>query len=149
MTDTVSPATRSRNMASIKSKNTKPEILIRKALHAKGFRYRLHVKNLTGKPDLVFPKYSAVIFVHGCFWHGHDCHLFRLPKSNVDYWEVKISKNIERDDLAIKRLMSAGWRVGVVWECALRGRSKVNLVELIGLIETWLHSADIQLTLQG
>jgi DNA mismatch endonuclease (patch repair protein) len=123
-------------MAGIRGKNTKPEILIRKGLHA---------KNLPGKPDMVFPKYSAVIFVNGCFWHGHDCHLFRIPKSNVDFWQSKISRNKELDVLHTGQLLSMGWRVGMVWECALKGKSRVNFDVLLGLIEVWLHSSDSQL----
>src|SRR5690554_2847611 len=99
MTDVHSPAIRSKNMAAIKGKDTKPEIKIRKMLHAAGFRFRLHAKELPGKPDLVFPKYKAAIFVHGCFWHRHDCSHFKMPKSNRDFWEVKFGKNQKNDKL--------------------------------------------------
>lgn len=147
MVDIVDISTRSRMMAGIKSKNTKPEIMIRHALHARGYRYRLYVKNLPGKPDMVFPKYSAVIFINGCFWHGHDCHLFRLPKSNVDFWRSKVTRNKELDVINKEQLCSMGWRVGVIWECALKGKTKVNFNDLLGLIEAWLHSSDARLNL--
>lgn len=149
MVDIVDNQTRSRMMAGIRSKNTKPELSIRKALHSRGYRYRLHVKNLPGKPDMVFPKYSAVIFVNGCFWHGHDCHLFRIPKSNVNFWKNKISRNKELDDFAVTKLISMKWRVGIVWECALKGKTRVDFDYLIGLIETWIQSPNTQLVLQG
>lgn len=132
-------------MAGIRSKDTKPEILIRHGLHARGYRYRLHVKKLPGKPDLVFPKYSAVLFVNGCFWHGHDCHLFRIPKSNVEFWRTKISRNKELDILHIAQLISMGWRVAVIWECALKGKAKINFETLLELIGEWLESTDSQL----
>ena len=93
MADVVDRKTRSRMMSGIRGKNTRPELLIRKGLHARGFRFRLHDKRLPGKPDLVLPKYSAVIFVHGCFWHGHDCHLFKWPQSRREFWRKKITRN--------------------------------------------------------
>ena len=114
MVDIVDSKTRSRFMAGIRGKNTMPEMLIRKGLHSRGYRYRLHSKMLPGKPDIVLTQYSAVIFIHGCFWHGHECHLFRLPKSNVDFWRRKISRNKELDVLHIAQLISMGWRVGVI-----------------------------------
>lgn len=141
MVDIVSVQARSKMMAGIKGKNTKPEIIVRKGLHARGYRYKLHVKTLPGKPDIVFPKYSAVIFVNGCFWHGHDCHLFRLPRSNVDFWRCKIMRNKELDVLHTQQLISTGWRVGVVWECYLKGKTKVNFDDIIDSIEVWLNSS--------
>lgn len=136
-------------MAAVRGENTKPEVLLRKGLHARGYRYRLHAKKLPGKPDMVFPMYSAVIFINGCFWHGHDCHIFRMPKSNVGYWQDKISKNKERDVVVIEKLISMGWRVGIVWECALRGKTRMNFDDLLSLTEKWLHSSESQLTIQG
>ena len=119
--DTAKPAmTRSENMAAIHSKNTRPELKIRKALHQAGYRFRLHQKDLAGKPDLVLKKYNAVIFVHGCFWHKHDCKYFHWPKSNLDYWRPKILKNAERDTLHRLALQQAGWRVCIWWECSTR-----------------------------
>ena len=120
-TDVFSPEKRSEVMRTVKSADTKPEIALRKALFARGFRYRLHVKGLPGKPDLVFPKYCAAIFVHGCFWHGHDCARgARVPKSNRAYWTAKIARNKERDQKTVKALAHSGWRVYVVWECELK-----------------------------
>jgi DNA mismatch endonuclease, patch repair protein len=120
MADVVDKATRSRMMAGIKGKNTKPEILVRKALHAEGFRFRLHVKDLPGKPDIVLPKYRAVIFVHGCFWHGHECKYFRWPTSRKNFWQSKIMGNRARDMRSTNFLRRNGWKVNTIWECQLR-----------------------------
>jgi DNA mismatch endonuclease (patch repair protein) len=119
------------NMSRIKARDTKPELVLRRALHANGFRYRLHVRDLPGCPDLVFPKHKVVAFVHGCFWHGHRCHLFKLPKTNRGFWKKKIEGNLSRDKRQIKLLQVNGWRVLTVWECALKGsgRMPVNEVE--------------------
>lgn len=108
-------------MSGIRGRNTKPEILVRSLLHREGFRFRLHVRELPGKPDIVLPKYRAAIFVHGCFWHGHDCPLYRLPGTRPDFWRNKIDRNRASDRRARDALLAAGWRVAVVWECALRG----------------------------
>jgi DNA mismatch endonuclease (patch repair protein) len=140
MADIVDKRTRSRMMSGIKGKNTKPELVIRKALFAKGFRYRLHDKRLQGKPDLVFPKYKAVIFVHGCFWHGHDCHLFKWPTSNTEFWRTKINRNKEVDTRNRSGLLDDGWRVLEVWECALKGSKKLEFEHLLNLITSWLQS---------
>ena len=121
MADTVSAAVRSRMMSAIRSKDTHPEMLIRRALHGFGFRYRLHAKNLPGRPDLVLPKWRAVVFVHGCFWHAHDCPSFRLPATRTEWWQEKLSGNALRDSRSIAALQEQGWRVAVFWECALRG----------------------------
>lgn len=126
-------------MAAIKSKDTSIELIIRKALHQKGFRYRLHNKSLPGKPDLVFPRYNCVIFVHGCFWHGHGkCRIARIPKSNVDFWFQKINRNQKRDKQHIRTLLAEGWRVLIVWECALKGSRKLPLKTVIVNIERWI-----------
>lgn len=124
MPDIVDPAMRSRMMAGIRGRNTKPEILIRSLLHRQGFRFRLHARNLPGKPDMVFPRYRAVIFVHGCFWHGHDCPLFKWPSTRPEFWREKIGRNQNNDNRTRTALITAGWRVGVVWECAIRGAGK-------------------------
>lgn len=142
--DTVTAATRSRMMAAVKGKNTKPELAIRSALHRRGFRFRLHRKDLPGKPDLVFAGRCAVIFVHGCFWHGHGCHLFRWPGSREDFWRDKIGKNIERDQLQHQALSETGWRIGTVWECALKGKTRLPLESVADECATWLKS-DIQI----
>lgn len=119
MTDKVDAATRSRIMARVKGKDTSPEMIVRKAIHAAGFRFRLHRKDLPGKPDIVLSKYKTVVFIHGCFWHGHKCKHFRMPSSNVTYWNEKIERNIRRDAIAMESLISAGWKVYVIWECDL------------------------------
>jgi DNA mismatch endonuclease (patch repair protein) len=136
--DIVDAATRSRMMSGIKGKNTKLEVSIRKALHARGFRYRIHVNNLPGRPDLVLPKYSAVVFVHGCFWHGHSCRYFKIPQTRPDFWREKIRKNHLRDKTQESSLLAGGWRVLVVWECAVRSRSKEKFALVIDLIAEWL-----------
>lgn len=142
LVDVVDVATRSRMMSGIQGKNTKPEITIRKALHALGFRYRLHVKDLPGQPDLVLPKYNAILFVHGCFWHGHDCRYFKVPKSRTDFWLEKIIKNQERDLVQISELLNRGWRVLVVWECAVRHVAKDKEPVLIDKVVEWLQGSE-------
>ncbi len=120
-TDVFTKKKRSEVMRAVKGKDTKPEVTLRKALFALGYRYRLNVKDLPGKPDLVFPKHKAVIFVHGCFWHGHNCKRgARVPKSNTDYWREKISRNKARDRKNAAALKKLGWRVITVWECELK-----------------------------
>lgn len=141
MTDVHSKKIRSKNMAAIKSKNTKPELIIRKALFAKGFRYKLHDKKLPGKPDLVFPKYHAVIFIHGCFWHRHkNCHLFKWPKSRKDFWKKKINRNVEVDKQNYIKLKQQEWYILTVWECAIKGKSKLSFDKLVNDICIWLES---------
>ena len=125
MVDTVSRTTRSRMMAAVRQKDTAPEMLVRRLVHGMGYRYRLHVKGLPGKPDLVFHARSKVVFVNGCFWHGHDCAKGGLPKSNVRFWRGKIEKNRERDAKAVSELERRGWEVRVVWQCELGDRPKL------------------------
>lgn len=122
--DRLTPDQRSQLMAKIKGKDTTPELAVRSALHQLGYRYRLHAKDLPGSPDLVFPKLGKILFVHGCFWHGHDCKWGRsVPKSNVEFWVEKIRRNQKRDALALRRLRAQGWSVATVWECKIaRGR---------------------------
>ena len=139
MTDVVDPATRSRMMSGIRGKNTKPELLIRKALHGRGYRYRLHDKRLPGKPDLVFPKYHAVIFIQGCFWHMHDCHLFKWPSTRKQFWEEKISGNKARDERNITSLIDDGWRVLEIWECATKGMGRLTTEKIIERTAKWLE----------
>jgi DNA mismatch endonuclease (patch repair protein) len=139
MVDIVDSLTRSRMMSGIRGKNTKPEILLRKALFRRGFRYKLHAQALPGKPDLVLSKYKAVIMVHGCFWHGHQCHLFKWPSSNVDFWRQKILDNVKRDKKCVSALQAAGWKVGIVWECALKGKRKKDLAAMVEGLCVWLQ----------
>ena len=126
-------------MASIKSKNTKPEMLVRKFLHGHGFRYRLHDKSLPGKPDIVLPKYKTIILIHGCFWHRHSgCVLAYTPKSNVEVWQKKFADNVKRDIEVLNELTNAGWKVLIVWECRLRKDSSNYLEEISYAIENGL-----------
>ncbi len=140
MPDIVAPQVRSRMMAGIKGYDTKPELILRMGLHQAGFRYRLHARELPGKPDLVFPKYRAIIFVHGCFWHGHECALFKWPSTRQDFWRQKITGNVARDRKVKEQLLSEGWRVLTVWECALKGRGRLPSGELITRSVAWLRS---------
>ena len=149
MTDIVDPATRSRMMSGITAKNTKPELMIRKLLFNSGFRYRLHNRSLKGTPDIVLKKYRAVIFVNGCFWHGHNCHLFRLPKSRTEFWKKKIKSNIERDVRSRKILAEDGWRIGLVWECAVKGKTAIRPDLLICKIRDWLNCNKDMLEITG
>jgi DNA mismatch endonuclease (patch repair protein) len=140
MSDVHNPESRRRNMQAIRQKNTKPEVLLRQLLHARGFRFRLHVKHLPGTPDIVLSKYRAAVFVHGCFWHGHDCYLFRLPQTRRDFWETKINANRTRDLQTMHALREAGWRVLIVWECGVKGRLRHPQDILLNEIEAWLRS---------
>jgi DNA mismatch endonuclease (patch repair protein) len=142
MADVVDKKTRSRMMSNIKSKDTKPELLIRKALHAKGYRYKLHTKDLPGKPDIVLPKHRAVVFIHGCFWHGHDCHLFKWPKDNQEFWENKINTNKRNDSKHNTELQESGWRVMIVWECSIKGRKNIGLEQTIAALDLWVKSGN-------
>jgi DNA mismatch endonuclease (patch repair protein) len=136
-------------MSGIRSENTKPEMLVRKALHKIGFRYRLHDSRIPGKPDLVFPKYHAVLFVNGCFWHGHDCPLFRMPETRNEFWKDKIRKNLERDTVVRKRLEDLGWRLGIVWECSLKGKKRIGTEEIVRRIVAWLGSDTKEFEIRG
>ncbi len=147
--DRVTPEVRSRMMAGIKGSNTKPELVIRSALHHRGFRFRLHRRDLPGKPDLVFPKYRAVILIHGCFWHGHDCYLFRWPKTREDFWKEKINSNKARDRRQLSALLEVGWRVATIWECALKGRHRLPVARVARICANWLESDEIELGLRG
>jgi DNA mismatch endonuclease (patch repair protein) len=126
MADTLSPGERSERMSRIRGKDTAPELALRKALHALGLRYRLHA-NLPGKPDIVLPRHSAVVFVHGCFWHRHrGCRIATTPKSNTAFWREKFDRNVARDKRVRRQLRAAGWRVFVAWECQLSGNGKAT-----------------------
>ena len=128
--DVHSPEQRSYNMSRIKGKNTKPELLVRKWLWWRGYRYRLHRKDLPGKPDIVFPRQRKAVFVHGCFWHKHDCRYFKWPKTNREFWKKKINENVRRDHKNYQDLIADGWNYFIVWECELKNESSVVLSKL-------------------
>jgi DNA mismatch endonuclease (patch repair protein) len=147
MADVVDRHTRSRMMAGIRGKDTRPELVVRKALFARGHRYRLHDAKLLGKPDLVFPKYRSVVFVHGCFWHGHRCHLFKWPATRKKFWSDKIMANRKRDRLVRASLIKTGWRICTVWECAIKGESDRAVDSVIRRCSGWLPGKRISIEL--
>jgi len=136
-------------MSGIRSTDTGPEIAIRKGLHKRGFRFRLHNGALPGKPDIVLSKYSAVIFVNGCFWHRHDCHLFRWPKSREEFWVEKLNGNVARDVFNQNQLAEQGWRVARVWECALKGKHKLSLDTVLDECAEWFEGKLKTLDIKG
>lgn len=137
MSDTITPAQRHQIMAAIHSASTKPELKLRLSLWRLGFRYRVNDKRLPGSPDIVLPKYRTVIFVHGCFWHGHkDCKYYTVPKSNIDFWTAKVARNQQRDQEVWRKLEAKGWFVIIVWECQLK---KAVLPETLALVEAEIH----------
>ena len=145
LSDIVDAETRSRMMAGIRSGNTRPELRLRRELHALGFRFRLHAAKLPGKPDLVFAKHRAVIFVHGCFWHRHKgCRITSTPATNAEFWSRKFARNVERDGQNLKALAESGWRAAVIWECELRRKEISGMTERIAI---WLNSSDSTLEL--
>jgi len=125
-------------MSGIRGKNTKPELFIRSGLFHRGFRFRVHVSKLPGKPDIVLSKYKAVILVNGCFWHGHGCSLFKWPSSRVEFWHGKIEENRKHDDELLGALGTQGWRTMVVWECAMKGKGKWSPEKMLDAIEYWI-----------
>ena len=138
MTDKMTPEQRHHSMSQVKRKNTKPEILVRRFLFAHGFRFRIHVSTLPGKPDIVLRKYKTIIFVNGCFWHGHeDCHIYSFPKSNIEFWKRKIEQNKERDLKERIQLRMMGWHVIQIWECQLKPKQRTITLE--GLAFTLNH----------
>ena len=144
MTDIVDQQTRSRMMAGIKGKDTGPEMALRRAMHARGFRYRLHAKGVPGRPDLVFPKYGSVVFVHGCFWHRHlGCRYTSVQSTRPEFWQTKFDANVARDNAARGALLAAGWRVATVWECAARKPQQVEVA--VNLLAAWLRSGAAQI----
>ena len=146
--DVVDKQTRSRMMANIKGKNTRPEMTIRSLLHRQGFRFRLHDKSLPGKPDLVLRKYKAVIFVHGCYWHRHEnCKLASIPKQNTEFWVKKFTANQRRDGEVYYQLKMLGWRTAVIWECSIR--DKKHLADYIKTLTLWLKSECEYLEIPG
>lgn len=149
MGDITSPEVRSRMMSCIRGKDTKPEMQVRRALFERGFRYRLHVHRLPGSPDMVLAKYGAVVFVNGCFWHGHDCPYFRWPTTRPSYWRAKITRNRELDHGARAALGGLGWRVLTIWECALRGRDDDARQAVYDAAADWLRGGVMELELDG
>lgn len=137
MTDIVDAKTRSWMMSNIRGKNTRPEMTLRRAMHARGYRYRLHGSTLPGKPDLVFPKYQAVCFVHGCFWHRHSgCRFTTTPATRTAFWEAKFEQNKIRDSNNVEKLLKTNWRVAIIWECALRSKLAPQTIDHF---ITWLR----------
>jgi DNA mismatch endonuclease (patch repair protein) len=149
MADVLTPEQRRLNMSRIRGRDTKPELLLRRGLHARGLRFRLHRKDLPGRPDLVFPRFRAVVFVHGCFWHRHTCPLFKMPATRTAFWRSKINRNVTRDRTALDRLASDQWRVLTVWECALRGPARKPVEAVLDAIVRWLDCNDLEATIQG
>lgn len=149
MTDVVSSKVRSRMMAGIRGKNTKPETYIRSELHKLGFRFRIHARTLPGRPDIVLPKWNAVIFVHGCFWHGHNCHLFRLPSTRRTWWREKLNRNRLVDERSYLALRARGWRVLSVYECALKGRERLPPERLLHSISRWIRGTTVSKEIRG
>ena len=144
MTDIVDQQTRSRMMSGIRGKNTKPELALRRALHARGFRFRLHSGKVHGRPDLFLPKHRAAVFVHGCFWHRHDgCRYATVPATRPEFWRTKFDANVARDNAVRTRLLEDGWRVATVWECALRKPERLNNV--VRIFEEWLLGTEGQI----
>jgi DNA mismatch endonuclease (patch repair protein) len=140
MTDVVSPPVRRRMMAGIRGKDTQPEFTVRRGLHRMGFRFRLHASNLPGRPDIVLPKYRAAIQVQGCFWHGHDCPLFRMPATRTRFWARKIERNRQNDALCLERLLALQFRVLIVWECSMKGPRRLPPDLLLERIASWVKS---------
>lgn len=140
MPDIFAPEKRHEIMQNVKTKNTAPEIKLRSLLHKNGFRFRVNRKDLPGKPDIVLPKYRAVIFVHGCFWHGHDCPRGQRPQTNADFWKQKIDRNVIRDKSDVSLLESLGWRVLIVWECEIKKKNEAVLLSRVK--EFLLHSTN-------
>lgn len=140
MNKALNKLTRSRMMAAVKNKNTLPELNIRKALFAKGLRYRMHLKAFPGKPDLIFPKYKSVIFINGCFWHKHDCHLSKIPETNKEFWTHKLNENKQRDRKNIKEIQQMGWRVKTIWLCALKNKKAFADEEDLQEVVNWIKN---------
>jgi DNA mismatch endonuclease (patch repair protein) len=139
MTDVLTPEQRRLNMSRIRGRDTKPELLLRRGLHARGLRFRLNRRDLPGCPDLVFPRFRAAIFVHGCFWHGHDCPMFKWPETRIEFWRKKIQGNKQRDHDVQDALAKENWRVLVVWECALRGPLRRPLDDMVNEVIKWFE----------
>jgi DNA mismatch endonuclease (patch repair protein) len=149
MPDVVDAATRSRMMSGIRGRDTRIEIEIRKALFALGFRYRTDVRSLPGRPDILLPRWKAVVLVHGCFWHMHDCGLCRIPATRLEFWKSKLEGNAARDSRNHAALLEAGWRVATVWECALRGKGAEALPAVADQLAEWVRGSEPVMELRG
>lgn len=149
MVDIVDSATRSRMMSGIRSRDSRPEMVIRRGLHARGYRYRLHSRRLPGKPDLVFNSRRAVIFVHGCFWHGHTCHLFKWPSTRAAWWRTKIEANRVRDASVREQIADMGWRQLRVWECVLKGVNRRSPDDVVEEVAAWLEGDEADYDIRG
>jgi DNA mismatch endonuclease (patch repair protein) len=147
--DVHTPEQRSRNMGRVRGRDTKPEILVRRGLHATGLRFRLQARDLPGRPDLVFPRHRAAVLVHGCFWHGHHCPMFKMPATRPEFWAAKIAGNRARDARARQALLEGGWRMLTVWECALRGPGRRQLSEVIEASRDFILGGEPELVLEG
>ena len=149
MADIVDRATRSRMMSGIRGQDTSPERLIRRELHRRGFRFRLHHSGLPGRPDIVLPKYRVLIQVNGCFWHRHNCHLFKWPATQSQRWRDKLEANVVRDAANLRACESMGWRTLIVWECALKGKTRLPLEEIGAMAECWIREGSDFLEIGG
>ncbi|WP_372083818.1 very short patch repair endonuclease [Tistrella mobilis] len=149
MADVLTQAQRRLNMSRVRGKNTRPELILRKGLHARGLRFRIHRKDIPGRPDLAFISARAVVFVHGCFWHGHRCPLFKVPETRTEFWMNKILANMHRDEIVARQLQAEGWRSLVVWECALRGRGRLPLQTVLDLTETFVRGDQLTARIAG
>lgn len=136
-------------MAAIRRVDTRPEVVIRRGLHARGLRFRLQDKQLPGRPDLVFPRYQVALFVNGCFWHGHDCPLFRWPSTRADFWRAKITGNVVRDLRNDAQLEALGWRVGVAWECAVKGPGRLPADQMLDELAAAIRGTAAAFSVQG
>ena len=149
LADVVSPAVRSKMMRNIKGKNTTPELIIRRGLHARGFRFRLHVSDVPGKPDLVLPRHRVVIFIHGCFWHSHGCPLFKMPTTRPEFWRKKLSRNKARDLKVRSAVKDAGWRQLIIWECATKGKGRIETDTLLSGVAHWINGLETEGEITG
>ncbi len=140
--DVLTPEQRRHNMSRIRGKDTKPEMMLRRGLHGAGLRFHLHARDLPGRPDMVFPRFRAAVLVHGCFWHGHDCPLFKLPTTRPEFWATKIAGNRARDLKAQAALQEAGWRILTVWECSLKGQGRRALPEVITSCSSFIRGSE-------
>lgn len=149
MTDTLTGEQRSQRMAAVRQRDTKPEQEVRSLLHRAGFRFRLTDRRLPGSPDIVLRRWRVAVFVNGCFWHGHDCHLYRLPATRTEFWRAKTVANVKRDERVVSELRAAGWRIITVWQCALKGRTRLTPAELSAALVAAVNCNTPQVDLRG